>query len=45
LASTTQDEHGRAQEVWVVDEDEEVAIHSHAGKLAASDAVRGFSLG
>lgn len=33
-----------ALEVWVVNEDEEVTIHSHVGRLAESDVVPGFRL-
>ena len=33
-----------ALEVWVVSEDEEVAIHSHLGRAAESEVVPGFGL-
>ncbi len=33
-----------ALEVWVVNESEEVAIHSHLGKCAESEVVSGFGL-
>ena len=33
-----------ALEVWVVDEDEDVAVHSHLDKLADSEVVPGFRL-
>ena len=34
-----------AQEVWVIDEDEDVSCYSHAGKLDGSKQFPGFRLG